>query len=207
MIIVIFDILKSSVLNIWPSLVILTITLVSVRIAHLRTHNDRICFYKEFWTLVAAVYLLLLYELVTRVDVNYVSGMNLVPFAEILRHDIHSTAFYLNVFGNIALFIPFGYIIAVYINPKKIWTNAIIAAIVSTTIEFVQLRIGRSFDIDDIILNTVGCIIGFLIYVALKAISKHLPHFLRSDWFNNLICIIITILLVLYTLNIMGIQI
>lgn len=201
----VYDILKSSVINIWPSLVIVTVTLVSVRAAYLKSHRDSFKFYEEFWTLISIIYMLLLYQMVTRVDINVSSGINLIPFKEIMRYELTSELFYYNVLGNIALFVPFGYIISSYVKPKNIWTNMFIAIIVSATIEIVQLNIGRSFDIDDVILNTLGCIIGFLIYVAFRAITRHLPNFLKSDWFKNLICIIIGACIVLYILSIMGI--
>ena len=191
----------------WPSLVIIIVTLVSLRIAYLKRQKETWHFHKEFWTVIAIVYLLLLYQMVTRVDINVSSGINIIPFQEILRYDLDSELFIFNVLGNIALFIPFGFIAAAYVKPKKIWTNTIIALIVSSTIEFVQLNIGRSFDIDDIILNTLGCVIGFLIYVALRAIGRHLPGLLKKDWFNNLICIIITICILIYILNVMGIAV
>lgn len=203
----VYDLLKSSLINMWPSLVIVTVTLITIRFAYLKNHRDSFCFHEEFWTLVSIIYMLLLYQLVTRVDINVSSGINIVPFTEILRYDLHSELFIYNVLGNIALFMPFGYIIASYVKPKKIWTNMLIAIIVSGTIEFVQLNIGRSFDIDDIILNTLGCIMGFLIYIGFRAIGRHLPNFLKSDWFNNLICIIISICVILYVLSIMGIKV
>ncbi len=201
----IYDIFKTSLLSIWPSLVIITVSIICVRLAYLKNHRDSSKFYREFWMFIAIIYMLLLYQLVTRVDVNLTSGKNLVPFNEIMRYKFGSKLFMLNVVGNIVMFIPFGYIIAAYIKPKMIWTNLIIAAIVSTTIEFVQLNIGRSFDIDDIILNTLGSIIGFLIYIGLSAIERHLPSIFKSDWLKNLICIIITALAVLYILRLMGI--
>ena len=203
----VYDILKSSLINIWPSVVIITVSLIAIRIAHLKNHNEKVVFYKEFWTLIAIIYMLLLYQMVTRVDINksFSTGYNLVPFAEIFRYEVGSPMFIYNVAGNIALFIPFGFIISVYCKPKKIWTNLIIAIIVSSTIELVQLNIGRSFDIDDIILNTIGCIIGFLLYIGLNAILKHLPSIFKSSWLKNLICIIITIGIFLYVLTIMGV--
>lgn len=201
----VYDILKSSILNVWPSVVIVAVTLIAVRVAYLKNHRDTFKFHEEFCTLISIVYMLLLYQMVTRVDINVSSGINLVPFKEILRYELNSNLFYYNVLGNVALFMPFGYIVASYVKPKQIWTNAIIAIVVSTTIEIVQLNIGRSFDIDDIILNTIGCVAGFLIFIALRAIGRHLPSFLKSDWFKNLICIIISAAIALYVLNIMGI--
>lgn len=199
------EIFENSFHSSWPSIVIIVITLITIRIAYLNHHRQQVRFYKEFWNLVGVIYILLLYQLVTKVDLNYMSGVNLVPFKEILRYDIESEMFLSNVIGNIVLFVPFGFIIASYIKPKNMWSNVIIAIIISATIEFVQLRIGRSFDIDDIILNTLGCIIGYLLYIGFNAILRHLPNFMKSDWFCNLICIIITICVVLYILSSMGI--
>ena len=175
----IYDLIKSSIYNIWPSLVIVSVTMIVLRFAYSTNHRDNIYFYKEFWTFIGVLYLLLLYELVTRVDVNNFSGINLIPFKEIMRYEFGSKMFYISVIGNIALFIPFGFIISYYIKPKKIIPIIIIPLIVSFTIELVQLKIGRSFDIDDILLNTIGCFIGYLIYIGFKAITNHLPDFLH----------------------------
>lgn len=201
----IYNLLKNSLINMWPSLVIISVALITVRLFYLQSHKEPIKFYKEFWTYVGIVYMLLLYELVTRVDFNYNSGVNLIPFTEIFRYEIPSKLFYFNVLGNIFLFIPFGFIIASYIKPKKIWPNLFIAIIVSVTIEFVQVNIGRSFDIDDIILNTLGCLLGYIVYVAHSAILKHLPKIFRKEWFNNLVCVIIIAVIFLYILKLMGV--
>ena len=71
--------------------------------------------------------------------------------------------------------------------------------------EFVQLCIGRSFDVDDILLNAVGAIVGFLLYVALNAIKRYLPGIFGKDIFYNIICFIILILMVIFLLNRMGV--
>ena len=203
----IYNLVKSSLLNIWPSLVIISITLIVLRVAYAFNHRNTIYFYKEFWTFVGIVYLLMLYELVTRVDINSFSGVNLIPFKEIMRYEIGSKMFYISVIGNMAMFIPFGFIISCYINPRKLTPIVIIPIVVSTTIELVQLKIGRSFDIDDIILNTIGCIIGYLIYIGCRSIKNHLPEFLRSKGFNNFICIVIIVVIVIYLLKFLGVNI
>ena len=45
---------------------------------------------------------------------------------------------------------------------RKPFAMFIISLITSCTIEFTQLKIGRTFDVDDIILNTIGTILGRL---------------------------------------------
>lgn len=92
---------------------------------------------------------------------NSNSGFNIIPFQEIFRYEVGSRLFIFNVFGNIMAFVLFGLIVSSYIKPKTVVPPIIISLLVSVTVEFVQLNIGRSFDVDDIILNVVGGLIGF----------------------------------------------
>ena len=152
--------------------------------------------------LVFVTYILLLFELVTNRDVY--SGTNLVPFREILRYNIGSSNFYKQVLGNIVLFVPFGFFASYYTKINKIRSITLITFLVSLTIEIVQIYIGRSFDIDDIILNIVGGVLGFLIYVGLDAIGKKLPSFMTSDSFLSFLSILVLGLFVLYLLGIVN---
>lgn len=67
---------------------------------------------------------------------------------------------------NILLFLPFGYLIP-EMNPRHLrkWSFALIGGLMaSTTIEMIQyvFQLGQS-DIDDIIANTLGAVLGYLI--------------------------------------------
>ena len=201
----IMNILTESIDNMWPMLTIFLVVIAVVRIAAIRNNNEKLVFYKEFSNLLFIIYILLLYELLTRSELNTVRGYNLVPFTEIFRYEIGSQAFLMNVVGNIVIFIPFGYLISTYIKPKRILTILIVSVITSATVESVQLCIGRSFDIDDIILNSLGAIIGFLLYVALNAIKKYLPGIFAIIY--NILCLIILAIMVLYLLSRMGVNI
>ena len=204
----IMEIITHSIDNMWPMLTIFLVVIATVRIAAIKSNNERLVFYKEFGSLLFIIYIFLLYELLTRTELNSAaSGYNLVPFTEIFRYKIGSEAFYFNVIGNIIIFIPFGYFISTYIKPKKILPILIVSLISSTTVEFVQLCIGRSFDVDDILLNAIGAIIGFLIYIALNAIKKYLPSIFTKDIVYNILCFIILIFMVIYLLNRMGVNI
>ena len=119
------------------------------------------------------------------------------------RYSLTSKLFYRNVIGNILLFVPFGYFVSYYCKLPSVKYNLLITVITSTSIETIQSAIGRSFDIDDIILNIVGGIIGFLLYTALNAIRNNMPKFLRRDWFLNVISVIILVLMGLYICKIM----
>ena len=104
------------------------------------------------------------------------STMNLLPFKSVLDAFDHGFFYglYHNV-GNIAMLVPFGYMLrAIY---KKVNANRIIvyAIVLSLFIEFVQFFEARSVDIDDVILNTIGAALGVILYeliVGKKAILK-----------------------------------
>ena len=136
---------------------------------------------------------------------NSNSGFNIVPFQEIFRYEVGSRLFIFNVFGNIMAFVLFGLIVSSYIKPKTVFPPLIISALVSITVEFVQLNIGRSFDVDDIILNVTGGLIGFLLYVGLSAIKDHLPKVFQRDGIYNLICLVLIVVIIFYILNVMGV--
>ncbi|MEG0794265.1 MAG: VanZ family protein [Bacilli bacterium] len=200
-----WDTLKSTLVLNWPVLAIFLVTMVSLRLFYIRTHREKVSFYKEFFNILAIIYVFILFSLLTKVELNNGSGYNIIPFTEILRYDIGSKLFYYNVIGNILIFIPFGFFVADYVKSKNIWPVLFICTIVSSTVEFVQLNIGRSFDIDDIILNIVGGVVGYLIYVGLTAIKNHLPKFFQKDGIYNFLCIILIVFILIYFLRIIGV--
>lgn len=184
--------------NIWPMLVVFIVAIALIRFFYLQTHRERFCLHKELSYLFAIIYIWLLFEILTMTELNSASGMNLVPFSEIFRYEFGTKMFNYNVLGNIIIFLPFGYLVGEYVNPKKIWPILITTLVTSLAIEFVQLQIGRSFDIDDIILNVAGGLLGYLLYIGLSAISRHLPDFFKSDLFYNILWIVVIVLFGIY---------
>ncbi len=178
--------------NIWPMLFIFTVILVLVRLAYLFINKKKFVFYREFIMLCFIIYILLLYYIVTFQDNNYGTN-NFVPFREIFRYHYTSRLFIKNVLGNIILFIPFGIFVTRFIKTKKIFPTVVISFLVSCSIEFAQMRIGRTADIDDVILNTFGGLIGALIYKFESDILKKLPSFMRNELFLDLLCLILII--------------
>ena len=196
---------QSSLTAIWPSLIIFSVTLITTRIFYLISHRERFCLYRELLSLGAILYVVLLFQLLISTEVSSNAGFNLVPFREITRYTIGSNLFKLNVLGNIIIFIPMGCILAVYLKPKNIIPIIVSSIIISSTVELVQLGIGRAFDVDDIILNLAGAIIGYLIYIFFRAIYNKLPKFLQKDGLYNVICIIIIAGFVIYIMKILGV--
>ena len=61
--------------------------------------------------------------------------------------------------------------------------------IASLVIESTQLAIGRVFDVDDILLNVIGGMIGYLIYKSLDKIGNLCPKVLKSSLFLDILTI------------------
>lgn len=192
--------LLDNVSNIWPMVVLITIIISSFRIAYLVRYNKKFVFHRELLGLITVVYILCLYYVATYQDINY-GGINLVPFREMFRYTFGSYKFMRNVVGNILMFIPFGFLASYYLKANKVSYSLILSLIVSLTIELVQLKIGRTFDIDDVILNVVGGFVGYILFVGVSAIESKLPKFMRSDGFINFIFILILCIIIIYTFN------
>ncbi|XQY92313.1 VanZ family protein [Metabacillus sp. HB246100] len=98
--------------------------------------------------------------------------INLVPFIgmyNIMFHSVDITVPIRNLGLNILLFVPFGFFLSLKISSlqKKIILKVILTGFLfSLFIEVVQFSIpmGRSADIDDLILNTIGAFLGYIIW-------------------------------------------
>ena len=78
------------------------------------------------------------------------------------------------VFWNVVLFVPIGMMVSALI-PRRVWLAMPICAAGSTAIEVTQLLTHRGlFEFDDIIYNSVGAVIGFLLYLLLKKSGRKL---------------------------------
>ena len=182
----------------WPTLVIFLTIIILLRVFTILNTSKKFILHEELLLLLFITYILFLFELVTSRDV-YMNGTNLVPFREMFRYPVGSENFNRQVIGNILLFMPFGFFATYYTKIKKISSISFMSILVSLTIEVVQKYIGRSFDVDDIILNTMGATFGYLIY---KIINK-MPIF-KKKYINYLICIGILVIILLYFLKVMG---
>lgn len=171
----------------WPMIFISVVLISAVRINYLFKHKEEFVFYKEMLMLIFIIYILCLFQVVTMGDINMTSGNNLVPFKEILRYDIGGRLFVKNIIGNVIMFIPYGLFLSMYADIKKPIKAVLTVLIASVSIETTQLLIGRIFDIDDIILNVSGGMIGFLMYLFLDKIASIAPNIFKSKLFLDII--------------------
>lgn len=183
-----------SVINMaWPMVLISVVIVVSLRITYLLKNHQKFVLYKELLMLSFIIYILCLFQIVTFQDDVSWSTNNFIPFKEMFRYEFGSRLFIKNVIGNITLFLPFGLFTSYYLDIKKPYLICLLTLIASISIESVQMAIGRVFDIDDILLNLVGGIVGFYIFALLRKIGDSLPKFMKSEMFLNIISAIILI--------------
>ena len=194
-----FEVLNTT----WPTLVIFLTIIILLRVFTILNTSKKFILHEELLLLLFITYILFLFELVTSRDV-YMNGTNLVPLREMFRYPVGSENFNRQVVGNILLFMPFGFFATYYTKIKKISSISFMSILVSLTIEVVQKYIGRSFDVDDIILNVVGGILGFLVYIGLDAIRKKLPSIFQKDGFYNFLSILLVIIICLYLFGIIS---
>ena len=98
-------------------------------------------------------------------------GINLVPFRSISSYFRHFSGdfFRVNFIGNILMFMPWGFgLVLLWRRKQRIRSILLCALGLTLFIETVQLFIGRSVDVDDIILNFLGSCLGAILYFILR---------------------------------------
>lgn len=174
----------------WPTIVMAVIIAVLLRTTDLIVNKKRLVIHKELLGLSFIIYILCLFYVVTFQDVSW-SSHNFVPFKEILRYELGTGLFYKNIFGNMLLFVPYGIFIAKYVNLKQPIVVGLISFITSLSIEVIQFLIGRVFDVDDIILNVLGCLLGYFVYRLFQKWGSKLPNFLKKDILWDVISVLV----------------
>jgi glycopeptide antibiotics resistance protein len=188
--------LKEVLFDTWPMIALTCIVLISIRLTFLLKNKEKFNVGNELMMLTFIVYILCLFQIVTSQDVSGVHGVNVTLFKELTRYQVGSRLFYRNIIGNILMFIPFGFFTSYYLKLEKKRTIFCLTLIVSIVIELIQLNIGRAFDIDDILLNIVGSMLGYFLYRIIDRIFGKLSDTLKG----TLIIIVFLTAIVLLTI-------
>lgn len=96
---------------------------------------------------------------------------NIIPFKTISNYikassHINQDIWISNLFGNVLAFLPMGFFLPLLFRRfNGFWKTVGAVFLATTSVEVLQFvtRVG-SFDVDDIILNTVGGVIGYLLF-------------------------------------------
>lgn len=112
--------------------------------------------------------------------------VNLIPFRvvantyrEAFVNGVRSY-FFINFLGNIVMFMPFGFFVPL------LWDRSnkmviLFGCLTSVFIEVCQLFLNRSTDIDDVLLNTTGVVLGILTFHLLRRVTKDRVLKLRKN--------------------------
>lgn len=100
-------------------------------------------------------------------------GVNLTPFRTLQDPFIF--------LGNIIMFVPFGFLAALLWRGYT-WRRALVTGVcVTGSIECWQLLIGRAFDIDDLLLNTLGVLCGYWLWKVLDRLAPAVSRKLKCQ--------------------------
>ena len=152
------------------------------RILKMKKHRHRIlgAVFFVLYLVLLTYFLFFAEEMGRSPDARAEYSYNLTLFKEIRRFLLYRNilgwrAVFLNIFGNVLAFMPFGFCIPEIWDEVNQWyTVTFLGFIFSLCIETTQLvcRVG-SFDVDDLILNTIGGAIGYVGFLLANHIRCH----------------------------------
>ncbi|WP_268293042.1 VanZ family protein [Bacillus inaquosorum] len=128
--------------------------------------------------------------------IPFVSGNNFIPFYFIVDVYHEGLQYYVirSIGGNLILLLPVGLLFPLLFkklnNVKRILLTGFF---ISLFIELAQLSISvyirsvyRSFDVDDLILNTLGTVIGYWLFFILSMFYKRVTYRFKSNTSINI---------------------
>ena len=122
-----------------------------------------------------SLYLVAVYHLVGLPCITYINpslNLNLLPFADMLAYPG-------NALLNVALFLPLGMLLPLIWDQFRAMKNTVLFGFgMSLTIELLQILVGRATDINDLITNTLGAFLGFVLW-------KLVPPIPLGDYGNH----------------------
>lgn len=103
---------------------------------------------------------------------------NLVLFKEIkrfweYRDQVGMFVMFTNLFGNVIIFMPFGFFMPMASKYRSLFSTVFYSFGLSLCVETFQLvtKVG-SFDVDDLLLNTIGGLAGYILFIICAAIRR-----------------------------------
>lgn len=130
--------------------------------------------------LLSLAYFLFFAEATGRTFAERTYQYNLIPFHEIRRFLVYHrqlgmNAVVLNLVGNVLAFVPFGLFLPLLVKRMRAPGKILLLGFeFSLLVEIVQLfsKVG-SFDVDDILLNTLGVVLGYAGFRFFQALRVH----------------------------------
>lgn len=124
-------------------------------------------------------YFLLVSESYGRIGEMQNYRYNLVLFKEIkrfwnYREQLGMFATVTNLVGNILIFLPFGFFMPMASRRRNFMVTSVYSLALSLVVEVSQLflKVG-SFDVDDLFLNTIGGMLGYITFTVCNVIRRN----------------------------------
>ena len=136
------------------------------------------------WMVLLTLYLNAMYIVIGVPGVQYIRWdptLNLIPFQDFSRSNL------LGMVLNAVMFAPLGFLLPAYFERYRHWGRTLAAGfLTSLTVELIQLCTFRATDVDDLIMNTLGTLVGFLLA---KLIFRHRTAVYRGrkDWLELIV--------------------
>ena len=105
-------------------------------------------------------------ELATERSLNLAPGVEITRFLSLTDRNVGL----LNVIGNIAMFAPIGFLAVLGLRTGVV-SATLLGFVFSGLVESVQYALGRVADVDDILLNTTGALLGAVTAVIVRWIA------------------------------------
>lgn len=113
-----------------------------------------------FSMVLLVLYLNAMYIVIGVPGISYIRWdptVNLIPFQDFSRSNL------LGMILNVVMFMPLGFLLPVYFERYRQWARTLAAGfLTSVTVELIQLFTFRATDVDDLLMNTLGAVVGFL---------------------------------------------
>ncbi len=142
--------------------------------------------------LTGLIYFLFFAESYGRGLTEAVYDYNLLPFREIHRYLCYRKLLgvrlvTLNLVGNVVGFLPFGALVPLLSRSmRKAWRIGLLSMEISALIEGAQFLFGVGCcDVDDVILNTVGGLLGYAVYRAADRLYSRMRIGRRTEFYAN----------------------
>ena len=147
------------------------------------------------WMVLLTLYLNAMYIVIGVPGVQYICWdptLNLIPFQDFSARNMEGMVL------NAIMFAPLGFLLPAYFERYRHWGRTLAAGfLTSVAVELIQLFTFRATDVDDLIMNTLGTLVGFLLA---KLIFRHRTAVYRGrkDWLELVIVNGIVLLVIVF---------
>lgn len=103
--------------------------------------------------------------------------LNLRPFVWLYEgYDMSTENMVRQLVLNVCMFLPYGLLLPVTAKGlRRLWRTGAVVLGTTAAIETVQYFIGRSADVDDVLMNLLGGVLGYLLYALLNRLLGDKP--------------------------------